>query len=306
MRAHPRSRGENRKTALAWARRGGSSPLTRGKRVCPSAGWKDKGLIPAHAGKTCAPLARASARWAHPRSRGENFWLHCRHVTRAGSSPLTRGKREILGGDLRGGWLIPAHAGKTLGEGLEAGYERAHPRSRGENIQTCVQVAADLGSSPLTRGKPLIGAKGTPSVGLIPAHAGKTPILVFYRFQAEGSSPLTRGKPSETVRQGIRRRLIPAHAGKTASRAQSAASRRAHPRSRGENELVRRGGGRGHGSSPLTRGKLGVGVGVDHVGGLIPAHAGKTYGRARGASPTRAHPRSRGENRAAASSPAAM
>ena len=52
MRAHPRSRGENRKTALAWARRGGSSPLTRGKRVCPSAGWKDKGLIPAHAGKT--------------------------------------------------------------------------------------------------------------------------------------------------------------------------------------------------------------------------------------------------------------
>ena len=158
-------------------------------------------------------------------------------------------------------------------------------------------MSAKKGSSPLTRGKPLIGAKGTPSVGLIPAHAGKTPILVFYRFQAEGSSPLTRGKPSETVRQGIRRRLIPAHAGKTASRAQSAASRRAHPRSRGENELVRRGGGRGHGSSPLTRGKLGVGVGVDHVGGLIPAHAGKTYGRARGASPTRAHPRSRGENR---------
>ena len=223
-----------------------------------------------------------------------------------GSSPLTRGKLLAKAWKPATKGLIPAHAGKTLEGGSHIAGIGAHPRSRGENIQTCVQVAADLGSSPLTRGKPLIGAKGTPSVGLIPAHAGKTPILVFYRFQAEGSSPLTRGKPSETVRQGIRRRLIPAHAGKTASRAQSAASRRAHPRSRGENELVRRGGGRGHGSSPLTRGKLGVGVGVDHVGGLIPAHAGKTYGRARGASPTRAHPRSRGENRAAASSPAAM
>ena len=50
------------------------------------------------------------------------------------------------------------------------------------------------------------------------------------------------------------------------------------------------------GSSPLTRGKLGVGVGDVGDGGLIPAHAGKT---AHGAGPAlsgRAHPRSRGEN----------
>ena len=284
----------------------GSSPLTRGK---PENGfslgtaWR---LIPAHAGKTRVSERRVERQGAHPRSRGENLRTTRPCFRQVGSSPLTRGKLLAKAWKPATKGLIPAHAGKTLEGGSHIAGIGAHPRSRGENIQTCVQVAADLGSSPLTRGKPLIGAKGTPSVGLIPAHAGKTPILVFYRFQAEGSSPLTRGKPSETVRQGIRRRLIPAHAGKTASRAQSAASRRAHPRSRGENELVRRGGGRGHGSSPLTRGKLGVGVGVDHVGGLIPAHAGKTYGRARGASPTRAHPRSRGENRAAASSPAAM
>ena len=162
----------------------------------------------------------------------------CKRFDNEGSSPLTRGKPEN-GFSLGTAWrLIPAHAGKTRVSERRVERQGAHPRSRGENIQTCVQVAADLGSSPLTRGKPLIGAKGTPSVGLIPAHAGKTPILVFYRFQAEGSSPLTRGKPSETVRQGIRRRLIPAHAGKTASRAQSAASRRAHPRSRGENRAA--------------------------------------------------------------------
>ena len=111
-----------------------------------------------------------------------------------GSSPLTRGKLLAKAWKPATKGLIPAHAGKTLEGGSHIAGIGAHPRSRGENIQTCVQVAADLGSSPLTRGKPLIGAKGTPSVGLIPAHAGKTPILVFYRFQAEGSSPLTRGK----------------------------------------------------------------------------------------------------------------
>ena len=50
------------------------------------------------------------------------------------------------------------------------------------------------------------------------------------------------------------------------------------------------------GSSPLTRGKLDVGVGVDQVCGLIPAHAGKTGATWAPTSPNRAHPRSRGEN----------
>ena len=246
------------------------------------------------------------AHGAHPRSRGENGGPAQASARVEGSSPLTRGKRGDRRANTRRQGLIPAHAGKTTKTSSNYGDNQAHPRSRGENMGEPLVSFVTAGSSPLTRGKPVHATPPCRDLRLIPAHAGKTPILVFYRFQAEGSSPLTRGKPSETVRQGIRRRLIPAHAGKTASRAQSAASRRAHPRSRGENELVRRGGGRGHGSSPLTRGKLGVGVGVDHVGGLIPAHAGKTYGRARGASPTRAHPRSRGENRAAASSPAAM
>ena len=195
MRAHPRSRGENRKTALAWARRGGSSPLTRGKRVCPSAGWKDKGLIPAHAGKTCAPLARASARWAHPRSRGENFWLHCRHVTRAGSSPLTRGKLLALINIDPARGLIPAHAGKT-GE-LFARVPRweAHPRSRGENRRRRCVKASVAGSSPLTRGKRHRGRKALRHAGLIPAHAGKTSL-----FDVEGAEdmahPRSRGENS--------------------------------------------------------------------------------------------------------------
>ena len=50
------------------------------------------------------------------------------------------------------------------------------------------------------------------------------------------------------------------------------------------------------GSSPLTRGKLPVVQRDQAARGLIPAHAGKTTGRARPAGQSWAHPRSRGEN----------
>ena len=70
--------------------------------------------------------------------------------------------------------LIPAHAGKTTETAARVFTAAAHPRSRGENIQTCVQVAADLGSSPLTRGKPILKGSEVQALRLIPAHAGKT------------------------------------------------------------------------------------------------------------------------------------
>ena len=71
----------------------------------------------------------------------------------------------------------------------------------------------------------------------------------------------------------------------------------AHPRSRGENEYGFAVADKDSGSSPLTRGKLGV-VGVrGPVVGLIPAHAGKTSRQADKARVHEAHPRSRGENK---------
>ena len=73
-------------------------------------------------------------------------------------------------------------------------------------------------------------------------------------------------------------------------------SRRAHPRSRGENvgELCK-----GHavaGSSPLTRGKHWPLGPDENPAGLIPAHAGKTFQRQGRRLVSPAHPRSRGEN----------
>ena len=97
------------------------------------------------------------------------------------------------------------------------------------------------------------------SVGLIPAHAGKTTRkkpspresgahprsrgennnLIERGAQIVGSSPLTRGKRSSVFNASIRVGLIPAHAGKTLLWARKLAARPAHPRSRGENVMMR-------------------------------------------------------------------
>ena len=70
--AHPRSRGENIRTALGEFASDGSSPLTRGKQPCRCLSPYNIRLIPAHAGKTEAVGEGEGVHWAHPRSRGEN------------------------------------------------------------------------------------------------------------------------------------------------------------------------------------------------------------------------------------------
>ena len=71
------------------------------------------GLIPAHAGKTQGDPPQMMSTGAHPRSRGENSVSDEKPARGMGSSPLTRGKREDRAGEVLGGGLIPAHAGKT-------------------------------------------------------------------------------------------------------------------------------------------------------------------------------------------------
>ena len=97
-----------------------------------------------------------------------------------------------------------------------ARFGRAHPRSRGENHFEYARPETVKGSSPLTRGKLHRHVGDVDSVGLIPAHAGKT-----------------------------------------ACSCAAWTSRRAHPRSRGENWETGARAPRDPGSSPLTRGKLG-------------------------------------------------
>ena len=200
----------------------GSSPLTRGKPADWAAGLWDRGLIPAHAGKTPCSRARSASRPAHPRSRGENSVRESTTQKVPGSSPLTRGKRQIRDERRDDRGLIPAHAGKTF---VKLGYlseDGAHPRSRGENPLPAWTSEKSPGSSPLTRGKPIHGDSLHLVTGLIPAHAGKTYFLdldgavsgAHPRSRGEnmgpnlakawlkGSSPLTRGKPAEPHARG--------------------------------------------------------------------------------------------------------
>ena len=112
---------------------------------------------------------------------------------------------------------------------------RAHPRSRGENSAWEGQHTPSSGSSPLTRGKHDARLASEILEGLIPAHAGKTVVIMIVgpiswahpRSRGEnkdgagkdlirwGSSPLTRGKRTRAARPPTATGLIPAHAGKT-------------------------------------------------------------------------------------------
>mgnify|MGYP000996962147 CR=1 FL=1 len=294
--AHPRSRGENSSREVASRVLIGSSPLTRGKPHPMAPRTAGGRLIPAHAGKTHGLPPQMMSTGAHPRSRGENAFgiTTCRAAP--GSSPLTRGKPDprLEVGDLIR--LIPAHAGKTTNARGDKIAGAAHPRSRGENIDGFVSGIKSAGSSPLTRGKRAHEVSRSSDGRLIPAHAGKTDAhrtvnvlpQAHPRSRGEnmgggcrvrrcwGSSPLTRGKPPSMTDNMTIPRLIPAHAGKTHPPARRACPSAAHPRSRGENPVVRIRTIKPEGSSPLTRGKPSWLRGFMASWRLIPAHAGKT------------------------------
>ena len=134
--AHPRSRGENFGPISGRGDEPGSSPLTRGKPWSEDVLPLRYGLIPAHAGKTAASGRSRPAYGAHPRSRGENATTTVGMRRAGGSSPLTRGKHNLTIAIVVKAGLIPAHAGKTLARPRRLCAFRAHPRSRGENIQS--------------------------------------------------------------------------------------------------------------------------------------------------------------------------
>ena len=179
---------------------------------------------------------------------------------------------------------------------------------------TCIDTEP-LGSSPLTRGAPEEQIRAGWASGLIPAHAGSTTTTGRRRAserahprsrgehnhytapegRKEGSSPLTRGAHPVTIPAGGSG-LIPAHAGSTEQGNCVGVRHRAHPRSRGEHSDRLTVRGTLSGSSPLTRGALGMAVPVFVWRGLIPAHAGSTFLPALLGPAGWAHPRSRGEH----------
>ena len=175
QRAHPRACGENRHSRRLRLLLLGSSPRMRGKLGGLLASGRPPRLIPAHAGKTERAFSVLSREWAHPRACGENLFVDGDGVCLEGSSPRMRGKRR---GEHRASVadrLIPAHAGKTAPTNTRRRARWAHPRACGENVRRDVERQGDVGSSPRMRGKPMFLATWLMLIGLIPAHAGKTP-----------------------------------------------------------------------------------------------------------------------------------
>ena len=141
-RAHPRSRGEHVGGLHPLVRGVGSSPLTRG---APSGVFQflmGVRLIPAHAGSTHLIPDRLHARGAHPRSRGEHRMDPVTNMTAARLIPAHAGSTGCWRFVVDGGGLIPAHAGSTLPARLACPGRRAHPRSRGEHLDSARKASA--------------------------------------------------------------------------------------------------------------------------------------------------------------------
>ena len=174
---HPRVRGENMGSLVAWPALTGTSPRARGKQVDSLERYGYPRNIPACAGKT--PLGRRpmDSVTEHPRVRGENTRFALRAQRVKGTSPRARGKLRVdrgLWGCIRN---IPACAGKTLDTPSRESYAKEHPRVRGENNFTTQAADDPQGTSPRARGKLWVPDAPATKSRNIPACAGKTCLI---------------------------------------------------------------------------------------------------------------------------------
>ena len=219
--------------------------------------------------------------------------------------------RGLIGDDR----ITPAHAGKSGQNCRNLHHAEDHPRSRGEKGVRLGSQVGVAGSPPLTRGKVSHMPNAQASVGITPAHAGKSlKRMLFYRQSWDhprsrgekkachskrsalrGSPPLTRGKAFLDGSTSSAHWITPAHAGKRRPPACAGTGAWDHPRSRGEKSPFSAAETAPQGSPPLTRGKVGCRVVVPRNLGITPAHAGKSPLPGLPTSPRWDHPRSRGE-----------
>jgi hypothetical protein len=132
------------------------------------------------------------------------------------------------------------------------------------------------GSSPLARGTPIGGRRGSSWRSVHPRSRGE-------------HSPLPSPAPAKA-------RFIPARAGNTPTFAPRSMTASVHPRSRGEHQKMAFSVRAIVGSSPLARGTLARSSSVRSVGRFIPARAGNTSWPCRSRPSAPVHPRSRGEH----------
>ncbi len=312
---HPRSRGEYVRQSRLGENLGGSSPLSRGIRTPRTRRGLTPGIIPALAGNTASGATTNPTPRDHPRSRGEYLVELFRGVGEQGSSPLSRGIPPDITTTMMTRRIIPALAGNTPTTTSKTSPASDHPRSRGEYPELYKNTIKGMGSSPLSRGICREECHRRRGRRIIPALAGNTAVWFVHllrwgdhpRSRGEyvafthsdaytfGSSPLSRGIPGQHGIPGRVVRIIPALAGNTSATSGPHTAQPDHPRSRGEYCLTGKFPPLILGSSPLSRGILGLEPAHEFERGIIPALAGNTVSTRIVAASRWDHPRSRGE-----------
>ena len=253
-------------------------------------------IIPAYAGSTARPRSIVVGSADHPRIRGEHLVTIGSSMLPSGSSPHTRGARDLRRSRALLPGIIPAYAGSTSTVRNPASRATDHPRIRGEHVTPLPGETLACGSSPHTRGAPRQASRRRRQQRIIPAYAGSTPrprapskrSADHPRIRGEhvtpipgetlacGSSPHTRGARKRRSDGGILGRIIPAYAGSTCGNLPRPRRPPDHPRIRGEH---RRAAARRHprgGSSPHTRGARRRSREAIPTSRIIPAYAGST------------------------------
>ena len=171
----------------------GSSPRVRGLQVWVGRADELRGIIPARAGFTPAPLAQADGIVDHPRACGVYSSRAARAASAAGSSPRVRG---LLVAGREGGVsrrIIPARAGFTNTVSPRSATTPDHPRACGVYGDAPQDPTVEAGSSPRVRGLLGESRKINLKPRIIPARAGFTAQGYAQHYAGEGSSPRVRG-----------------------------------------------------------------------------------------------------------------
>ena len=155
---HPRGCGENLSVLLLMIANLGSPPRMRGKPISPLTQSSMSRITPADAGKTSQNLQERIQPMDHPRGCGENYHFVL----------LSFIQQRIT----------PADAGKT--PQLPPVYLSAwdHPRGCGENSSAQSLSVVFRGSPPRMRGKQRQRPFEFFQIGITPADAGKTLLML--------------------------------------------------------------------------------------------------------------------------------
>ena len=141
---------------------------SRGQSLCTAR------ITPAHAGKRPHISVRSECPRDHPRACGEKRYDVVGGLACVGSPPRMRGKVMNLPVKVSCTRITPAHAGKSADESGGDAERKDHPRACGEKLLFQLQRFTILGSPPRMRGKVSHHSWDHPTLGITPAHAGKS------------------------------------------------------------------------------------------------------------------------------------